>query len=149
MLPNMRPLRILAPLALAAVLAGGCATPSTTSDGNSSSEKEPVRIEIGMSAEEVRAQLGKPAAIEGLEPGGAEGEVWVYKRTITLTPEMVATGTVNVPMYDPLTQSFRERPELIMKLETRTVNEEVRFVFVEGLLVRIQRTVDDPHVSYQ
>lgn len=75
-------------------------------------------------------------------------EVWIYRRTVAMDIDMVVTGVEQIPTIDPMSGQQRMVANPVYSQETRTKEEELRLLLVEGRLVtwkRAFRTERDYH----
>lgn len=126
-------------LAFVAVLSG-CSSLSSM-PGKKVAPTEGIQIYNGMPVAELVELLGEPMKVEGIEAPREGFEVWVYK-LVAKDIRYEATGTEEIPFYDPVTGEYRPLTESIINPRTSTLTVETQFLIADGVVVGWKRNMD-------
>ena len=124
----------------------GCANTPASGAGPATSPKETnarpnpfEAVKKGMTAEQVRALVGKPEQIKPFKDGELHSEVWVYQRVISEEARMVAVTTQEIPVTNPLTGQTSLVAEPVMSHEFIKVSEITELLMIDGRLIEWKR----------
>ncbi len=131
----MRSNRFLLWLTLGGLALTGCAgtSPAPTAQPGAAATDPWQTLTRGMTADQVRAILGKPREVRPMQTQG--GEIWVYERTAGTDVDLVATRTEDQPYIDPISGQQRTVSSPVYSRELRTVTQELNLLIYEGKLV--------------
>lgn len=131
----MRPLLRLPSLAALALLAlAGC----SSGPGGASRDANPFeRLALGMTADQVRAQVGAPRTIRPDPAGGLGDEFWHYRHKRDEMMRQVSIGTRDVPAVNPLTGEDIIIKEPVMGNESAILYLDVELRIIDGRLMSI------------
>jgi outer membrane protein assembly factor BamE (lipoprotein component of BamABCDE complex) len=105
-------------------------------------------LQRGMTASEVVALCGEPAARRPLHTDLAEGaEVWTYRQVVSVQQRQVAVTTHEVPYFDPFTGMQRNIPEPTYQLETVRTVRTIEVVMLGGRLLNWRITAQEEERS--
>ncbi len=143
MTPPARPSRFFVPLlALALVAAAVVFVPvGAAADQPAPVEKkERPRIEIGMTAAQVRERIGEPLRIKKVDnEAGLPSEIWYYETTTKVGVHEEALSTRDVPYINPKTGIEQIIKEPVYSLVDDYVTETTALVMVDGHLTGSKR----------
>jgi len=132
---------------LGAVLLAGCSSLATpeTPGGRSGGREATARkdstagLQPGMTPDEVRQLLGKPARVRPVKTPEGPVEVWSYQRRLDTRYENVPSRMVERQIQDPLTGVITRIQEQTNSQQEVTVWEEVELIWLDGRLVSWRR----------
>lgn len=93
-------------------------------------------LTLGMTAEEVRKQLGRPAAVKPMKAPEGKAEVWTYRRPLATHVRQITPTTQRIPSAAapgdcPHPEMAREP---VYRTETVSVEEVTQLLFFNGTL---------------
>ncbi len=97
------------------------------------------QLRRGMSMEAVRALFGEPEIIKPFAETRVDAQRWVYRDRTVVNSTMQATGSRDVPYYDPFTRTTRMIPEPTYSQVDEAVIRELHLLWANGELMRWQQ----------
>lgn len=153
------PDRLLVPLVslVAACWFAGCTSPATTGTAAATKPDE-VKItkglipalEIGMTAEAIRAKLGNPAEIQQMDTAEQPAEIWIYHFEGPVQVVQVPTTMATLPATD--TADYRGQIRTVQEPQYSLAEQRTRLTLkllvFQGRLAA-QKTTTDSKQSYK
>jgi hypothetical protein len=96
-------------------------------------------IDVGMTADQVRAIAGEPIRIKPLKKDGMSAEIWVYKFDKLTSVKDIPTRINQVPYTDPITGVERSIPEPVYSQQRTFTVETTELLMVNGALTGAKR----------
>lgn len=96
-------------------------------------------IDVGMTADQVRAIAGEPIRIKPLKKEGVSAEIWVYKFDRLAEVKDIPTSINDVPYIDPITGVERSIPEPVYSQQRIFTVETTELLMVNGALTGAKR----------
>ena len=96
-------------------------------------------IFFGMTADEVRELIGKPAAIKRMKTESGKAEIWVYTYCKVVGSTQAATSMRNVETFCGASKGVQMVQQPVYSVVNRKAEETTELLMVDGSLVNWKR----------